>query len=63
MVVLDRERIRTGARAGQPTAAFVLIVDDRTVWRGFNRDRAIEAAKQWTDLGAAFLDLTEGALT
>jgi hypothetical protein len=59
-IVLDRERIRDGMRAGQPTAAYLLIIDDhQVVWRGFNRDRALEAAQSWIDRGAAFLDMTE----
>jgi hypothetical protein len=65
-LLLDRERIRDGARRGEPTAAFVLIIEDdkgpRAVWRGFSRAAAIEAARAWIERGARFVDKTVEAL-
>lgn len=63
-LILDRERVRDGARRGEYAAHFFLelAVDNeapKRVWRGLSHSAALDAARQWTDAGAMLLDTYE----
>lgn len=63
-LILDRERVRDGARRGEYAAHFFLelAVDGEApqrVWRGLSHAAALDAARQWTDGGATLVDAYE----
>lgn len=60
-LILDRERVRDGARRGEYAAHFFLELAagneaPKRVWRGLSHSAALEAARQWTDTGATLVD-------
>lgn len=59
-IIIDRGRVRDGARRGEYTAEFYLerVENDAAeiVWRGFSYDAAREAARPWIEGGAMLVD-------